>query len=208
MLECVEWRDTVSSVWAESGLARWSRALLRRESDGSSRVLLATKEAGREWPGVVFLLEIRLSSGLGLAGVAGGGLGSNAAELELATLHGLSLLLSGERWSRCSSIRSLSLLRLMPKLPMLALLRCRKLVPFCGGRSIESMLSWPCVPRALAGSGDGKLPSASMKGGRSSAAEPAFEPFEDGEMDLIPTMMIGTIRPSALFCDCAFASSC
>ena len=72
------------------------RALLRRESDAKSRMLLATKLAGLECEGVVFLLEIRLSSGLGEAGVAGGGLGS-AAELELATLHGLSRRLSGDR---------------------------------------------------------------------------------------------------------------
>ena len=69
--------------------------LLRLESPARSRTLFATKDARREWLGVVFLLEIRLSSGLGLAGVAGGGLGSSA-ELELATLHGLSLRLSGD----------------------------------------------------------------------------------------------------------------
>lgn len=83
----------------------------------------------------------------------------------------------------------------MPKPPILALLRCLKDVPFCGGRSIESMLSWPCVPSACAGRGDGKLPSASMNGGRSSLGEPVPE-LELGEIDRIPTMMIGTIRPS------------
>ena len=58
-------------------------------------MLLDTIDAGREVAGVVFLLEMRLSSGLGLAGVAGGGRGSNA-ELELATLHGRSRRLSGD----------------------------------------------------------------------------------------------------------------
>ena len=84
----------------------------------------------------------------------------------------------------------------IPKLLILARRRCRKLVPFCGGRSIESMLSWPSVPSAVAGKGDGKLPRASMKGGNSSAAEP--EPaLEPGDIDRLPTMMIGTMRPYA-----------
>ena len=68
------------------------------ESLPKSRIELATNEAGREGAGVLFLLDIRLSSGLGLAGVAGGGRGSRA-ELELATLQGLSLRLSGDLWS-------------------------------------------------------------------------------------------------------------
>jgi hypothetical protein len=96
-LDRVECRDPVSSVWLASGLAAGRcRALLRRESDAKSRMLLATKDAGLECDGVLFLLDIRLSSGLGEAGVAGGGLGS-ACELELATLQGLSRRLSGDR---------------------------------------------------------------------------------------------------------------
>lgn len=55
-----------------------------------------TIEAGLEWFGVEFQLDNRLNSGLGLAGVAGGGLGSSI-EVELATLHGLSRRLSGDR---------------------------------------------------------------------------------------------------------------
>lgn len=76
--ECVEWREAVSSVCELSGLAPdvlWSM-LFRLDSLLKSRMLLATKDVGLEWLGVLFLLEIRLSSGLGLAGVAGGGLGS------------------------------------------------------------------------------------------------------------------------------------
>ena len=90
----------VSSVWLDNGLAvdALCSALFRRESLPRSLKLLPTIDAGREWFGVVCLLEIRLSSGLGLAGVAGGGRGSKA-ELELATLHGLSLRLSGDLWS-------------------------------------------------------------------------------------------------------------
>lgn len=97
MLEWVEWSDCVSSVWLDSGLAPEAlcNALFRLESPPKSRILFATNEAGRDGVGVLFLLEIRLSSGLGLAGVAGGGLGSKA-ELELATLQGLSRRLSGD----------------------------------------------------------------------------------------------------------------
>ena len=36
-----------------------------------------------------------------------------------------------------------------------------------------------------------------MNGGSSSALDPALEP-DDGDMDLIPTIMMGTIRASAL----------
>ena len=70
--------EAVSSVCELNGLAADDRcsALLRPDSLLTSRMLLATKEAGRERLGEVFLLEIRLSSGLGLAGVAGGGRGS------------------------------------------------------------------------------------------------------------------------------------
>ena len=52
-------------------------------------------EAGLDLGGELFRLEMRLSSGLGDAGVAGGGLGS--VELELAMLHGLGLRRSGDR---------------------------------------------------------------------------------------------------------------
>lgn len=122
-LDLVECRDAVSSVWLDSGLAadRCS-VLLRRESGAKSRTLFATKDGGRECEGVLFLLEIRLSSGLGDAGVAGGGLGS-AFEVELATLQGLSRLLSGDLWSRWSSYLSLIRLLPIPRPPMLALLR-------------------------------------------------------------------------------------
>jgi hypothetical protein len=50
--------------------------LFRLESLLKSRILLATTDVGLEWLGVVLLLDIRLSSGLGLVGVAGGGRGS------------------------------------------------------------------------------------------------------------------------------------
>ena len=97
VLEWAEWSETASSVWLDNGLAvaPRCRVLFRLESPPRSRMLFATNEAGREWLGVVFLLEMRLSSGLGLAGVAGGGLGSRF-ELELAMLHGLSRRLSGD----------------------------------------------------------------------------------------------------------------
>ena len=96
-LERVECKDPVSSVWLASGLAATRcRALLRRESEAKSRMLLATNDAGLECDGVLFLLDMRLSSGLGEAGVAGGGLRSEF-ELALATLQGLSRRLSGDR---------------------------------------------------------------------------------------------------------------
>lgn len=71
------------------------------------------------------------------------------------------------------------------------------------------MLSWPCVPRACVGSACGKLPRASMNGGKSSLLEPALGPA-DGDIDLMPTMIMGTIRPSApslppsVFCESPF----
>lgn len=46
------------------------------------------------------------------------------------------------------------------------------------------------------GKGEGKLPRASMKGGRSSAFELELEFPEEGEIDLMPTIMMGTIRLS------------
>ena len=59
------------------------------------------------------------------------------------------------------------------------------------------MLSWPFAPKGLADKGLGKLPSASMKGGISSVADPA-PLLEFGLMERMPTMMIGTMRPSEL----------
>jgi hypothetical protein len=61
---------------------------------------------------------------------------------------------------------------------------------------MESMLSCPWAPRACAGRGEGKWPSASIKGGSSSTPPPAPEAEEFGEMDRMPTMMMGTIRCS------------
>jgi hypothetical protein len=141
-LEWVECSDAVSSVCELNGLEpdALCSTLFLLESELKSRTLLATNEAGLEWLGVVFLLDIRLSSGLGLAGVGIGARGS-LFELVLAILHGRSLRRSGERWFPCSSSLSPILPLPMPKPPMLALLRCLKDVPFCGGRSIESMLS-------------------------------------------------------------------
>ena len=69
----MEWRDIVSSVWLERGLAidALFNVLLRLDSLPRSRIELATNDAGREVAGVLFLVDIRLSSGLGLAGGAG-----------------------------------------------------------------------------------------------------------------------------------------
>lgn len=93
----MECKDIVSSVWLESGLAAEAlcSVLFRLESPTRSLELFAMIDAGLECPGVLLRLEMRLSSGLGLAGVAGGGLGSKAL-LELATLQGLSRRLSGD----------------------------------------------------------------------------------------------------------------
>lgn len=96
VLEWVECKEPVSSVWLDNGLPAGARCkiLFRLESPRSlDRV--PTIDAGRELPGVALRLDIRLSSGLGLAGVAGGGRGSNADE-ELATLHGRSRRRSGD----------------------------------------------------------------------------------------------------------------
>lgn len=92
----------------------------------------------------------------------------------------------------------------MPNPPILARRRCLNEVPFCGGCNIESMLSWPWEPSAVAGRGLGKLPRASIKGGRSSAADP--DPVF-GLMLLIPTMMIGTMRPSPVLSPVSLESS-
>lgn len=99
--EWVERIEEVSSVWELSGLATdLCKVLFRREDISKSRMLLATSEVGLDRLGVLFLLDMRLSSGVARAGVTGGGLGSRLFELELATLHGRCLLLSslsGER---------------------------------------------------------------------------------------------------------------
>lgn len=80
-----------------SGLAPAERFtwLLKRDSALKSR----THDEGLDCAGVLSRLEMRLNSGLGLAGVAGGGRGSGL-EAVLAILQGRGRLRSGERWSR------------------------------------------------------------------------------------------------------------
>ena len=69
----------LSSVWLLSGdatLARFSTLFLLESLvavTAKSRMLLATKLAGLDCEGVVLRLLILLNSGLGEAGVAGGG---------------------------------------------------------------------------------------------------------------------------------------
>lgn len=65
------------------------------------------------------------------------------------------------------------------------------LVPFCGGRRMLSIVSWP---KALGPKGVvGNVESASRNGGTPVSSGPEACP---GVTALMPTMMMGTMRPS------------